>query len=544
MYKPTRNLLEGMESAFQKQMFPWDDYFPRMAQTDFLAGRADVQAVKSFFMRKAPFGGSYALLGGITAALRGIEDVNFRDPWFQKGMRDMGYRPEFLKHLEGHGRLRLQVYSPPEGGLMFPNEPIVTVVGPLPDIRLAEGILTEAINFPSLSLTKWHRLVRVVRPGSVMEFARRRAQNALKATLYSILAGASVSSNADARQYFLIPISGTMGHEWIQGFGDVREAFRVWLEHNPDRPIGLVDTKQCLEHDFPIWLDEVWNHRETIKEANPKFWGWRNDSGDLAYLTIEQYVRFLRHPLGQDPWFRENMRIILTNDLDEYSATEIIQQIRSQAGAAGFDVEDILHRIIWAAGTKPGTADDQPSFGGVAKLMEVDGLSCLKLAFDAEGRPGIKTSIPGFNRSALVRGPDGEIKTVLIYPARRYEALVEGTFFDNMVEEPVWHLVAHHPDVASSFMEFGGPRYELNYTVQPQQALVYDSLRGNGFTEAWDNPTIDSVVDRVWKNVDSLYWSMTRLEKPYPMKVSLTDDLYDLRQKMIAQGVLREDFLK
>lgn len=539
MYQPEKNLLLGIESAFPIQMFPWDDYFPRMAQTDFLSGRANVMAVKSFFMRKAPFGGSYALLGGITAALSGIDNLNFQDPYFQAGMRDMGYKPEFLKYLFDQERLRLQVFAPPEGALMFPNEPIITVVGTLPAIRLAEGVITEAVNFASLSLTKWHRLVRTVRPGGVMEFARRRAQNARKATLYAMLAGGSSSSNSDLRQFFDIPISGTMGHEWIQGFGDIRLAFDTWLEYNPDRPIGLVDTKQCLEYDFPIWLDEVWHHREKIQEANPPIWGWRNDSGDLAYLAIEQYRYFLKNSLGQDPWFNGRMRIFLTNDLDEYSSAEIIQQIRAQAGAAGLDAEDILRRIVWAAGTKPGTCDDQPSFGGVAKLMEVNNLACIKLAFDAEGRPGVKTSIPGFNQSCLVRGPDGEIKTVLIYPARRY-AIIGSSLIDKADRKPVEELVACHPDVASSRLVFSPGKF----TVTSQQSLVYDSLHSGGFTEDWDNPTLDSVRERVWKNVDSLHWSMTRLEKPYPMKVSLTPDLFDLRQRMIMQGVLREDFLK
>ena len=94
----------------------------------------------------------------------------------------------------------------------------------------------------------------------------------------------------------------------------------------------------------------------------------------------------MKHPLASDEWFCDKMRLVLTNDLDEYSAASIIQQIRAQAGEAGFNAEDILRRIIWAAGTKPGTCDDQPSLGGVAKLMEADGQACSKLAFDAEGR--------------------------------------------------------------------------------------------------------------------------------------------------------------
>ena len=539
MYEPTPRLLEGIRRAFPLQLFPWDDYFPRMAESDWRAGRADLPAVKSFFVRQGPFGGSHALLGGITAALRGIVDLRFDDPAFRAGMLDMGYEPAFVDVLASRARLRLRLFAPPEGAVFFPGEPVVTVVGPLADLRLAEGVLTEALNFPSLSLTKWYRLVRTVRPGRVLEFGRRRAQHPLKATLWAMLAGCTSTSHSEMRRFFDVRVSGTMGHEWVQSFGDVAEAFDTWLTHQPGKPIGLVDTKQCLEHDFPAWLRAVSAHADAIKASDAPHWGWRNDSGDLAYLTIEQYVRFLRHPLGRDPWFRDRMVVVLTNELDEYAAKSIIEQIRSQAGAAGFDAEDIIRRIMWAAGTRPSTCEDQPSLGGVAKLMEVGGHACIKLAFDAQGLPGAKTSIPGFNRSALVRDADGEIACLLIYPAERYTIGPDGRLLDRHAgSRPVDPLLARHPDNASLTMEL------TNYVATPQQRLVCDTLDGGpGLTAAFEDPTIEEVARRVQSGVDGLHWSMTRLDKPHPIKVSVTGDLYELRRRMIRAGTLREDKL-
>lgn len=328
-----------------------------------------------------------------------------------------------------------------------------------------------------------------------------------------------------------------MGHEWIQRFGDVRKAFRVWLDYQPYRPMALVDTKQCLKHDFPNWLAAVWHEREAIKNANPPSWGWRNDSGDLAYLTIEQYVSFLKHPLAQDQWFRDKMIIVLTNELDEYASDSIIRQIKTEAGSSGLNAEDIIRRIIWAAGTKMTTCDDQPSLGGVAKLMEVEEAACIKLAFDAEGRPGIKTSIPGFNLSALILDENNEVKTCLIYPARGYEVR-NGKLWDKRKKAALDEIVACHPDNAAATSVI------KKYRAVQKQELVWDSLSGDysrGFTEAWDNPAIDTIPGRIQENVDMLHWSMGRLEKPYPMKMSLTKDLFELRHRMILNGILRED---
>lgn len=81
------------------------------------------------------------------------------------------------------------------------------------------------------------------------------------------------------------------------------------------------------------------------------------------------------------------------------------------------------------------------------------------------------------------------------------------------------------------------------YTAEPRQALVYDSVYRDGFTRYFVDQTIEEVVDRVEREVDSLHWTMTRLSKPHMMKVSLTPELFDLRQRMIRAGALRSDQL-
>ncbi len=529
---PTADLYDGIKRAFPQELFPWDDYFLRMAETDFLAGRADTPAVKSYFVRRAPFGGSYMLLGGITAALRLINELRFNTPEFADGLRRMNYTQKFIDHMtKRKGLFKIKVYAPPEGTPFFPNEPIISIEGPSLELRLADAIIISENNFASLSLTKWNRLVRVARPGGVMEFSRRRAQNQMKASLYGMLAGCVATSNAELGRYLQVPVRGTMGHEWMQSFASVREAFDTWLTHQPHLPVGLVDTVRCMEVDFPEWLDAVYRHRDAIKKANPALWGWRNDSGDLAYLSIEQYDRFFRHRLAGDPWFAERMRIFLTNELDEYAIASIISQISTESRAAGFNAEDLLRRIVWAAGTKPGVCEDEPAIGGVMKLMESDGKPCIKLALDADGRVGIKTSIPGFNLSALVRNKAGEAMGILLYPARRYNVTPEGKLFDSIKNRVVETLQMIHPDNESLTQELS------DYTVTARQKVVFDG----GLTKSWElyAPTIQSVQALVKKATDELPWWISRIEKPHSFPVSVTPDLFKLRQQMIRDNALQ-----
>lgn len=536
-YSPESNLLEIVRKALPLELLPWDQYFATMAETDFLRNQENLPAAKSFFIRKAPFGGSFALAGGITAALRQIHDMRLDSEDFRYAMQDLGHKQKFIDWLSDQGRIRVRVIGPQEGQPFFPNEPIVTVEGPLPIVRIVEGIITESMNFGSLSLSKWSRLVNVVYPGKVLDFSRRRAQNTRKATLYAMLAGCFASSNAEMRRYMDIKIIGTMGHEFIQGEGDPFQAFMGWLAVQPDKPLGLIDTLQTMQIDFPAWLQAVQEYPDAIKAADPPVWGWRNDSGDLAKLPIQQYRGFMAHSLFADPWFRKHLGIVETNEIDEWVAEGILEQIRK---AAPDIAEALTGHLIWAAGTQPGTCFDQPSIGGVMKLMWIKGYPCIKLCFDDKGNPGPKTSIPGWNLSALIVDPqDPENLFVLVFPACRYSIKANGVLFDHKKGQEVIPLQAYHPDNQSERITLKG------YTAFPSQQIIYDSWDPeiDGFTKNWENPDLDSVPRLIRKNLEMLPWAMKRLNKPETMRLYLTPELYDLRQRMIAQGVLRADRL-
>lgn len=90
-YAPSVDILTGIRNTIPLEIAPWDEYFMAMAQTDFLSGRADEFASKSYFIRKAPFGGSYAVLAGLTSFLRVLSDFSFKDPVVQEALKDQGF---------------------------------------------------------------------------------------------------------------------------------------------------------------------------------------------------------------------------------------------------------------------------------------------------------------------------------------------------------------------------------------------------------------------------------------------------------------------
>lgn len=486
-------LYEGLQAMARTSLAPWDDYYARMAQSDFFLSRDKLKASKTSFIRKAPFEGSFAIMGGITEFRRMLDEYRF-SPEVGEILHGQGYREDFIRHLIEKKKVCVTVYALPEGTLMFPGEPAVIIEGDLLDVRLAEGMLLECINYPSLAMTKWRRVVNAAESGSVMEFARRRAQDPYRTSLYAYLAGASVSSNSEMRSWFDIPTVGTMGHEWIQSFGDEFEAFDKWLDCNPSRPVLLVDTVDTLSSGVPNAIKAFIHHKDQIHKSKG-IMGIRLDSGDLAYLAIECYNLLQAANL--------NVKIYMTNDLDEYS----IQAIREQIIDNKADSHEILSKIVWACGTKPGTCWDQPSIGGVAKLTTIEKENLerdvIKLARDNP----IKTSIPGSNRSAALIDKDGFLQGILIHGKN---------------EDPKKIDRFIHQDDASKSTSI-----DEHWSVCSRQSQI-DSL----------TDTLDDVRTRVKSQMAMLHWTQKRINKPHVVKIGLSPKLFEHRQAMINNQIL------
>jgi nicotinate phosphoribosyltransferase len=507
-YKPTNNIVEALETLFPLEICPWDDYYARMAQSDFFLNRHQLQASKTFFIRKAPFKGSFAILGGLTSFLRTISQFTFNKITCE-AMKDQGYSETFIAYLQHLGKIKVNVYAPPEGSLFFPNEPAIIMEGDLVSIRLAEGALLKHVNFPSLIMTKWRRVKNAAAPGKVLEFSRRRAQDDLRASFYAYLGGADITSNSDIRAGVDINVAGTMGHEWIQSFGNEFEAFDKWLEFNPDRPVLLVDTINTLKSGLSNAIKAFKKHWIRIKNAGG-IAGIRNDSGDLAFITIEERIELDRNGLNEALIFQ-------TNDLDEYSIENIKSQIFTYSEKAGINPYQILQKIVWACGTNPGTCSDQPSLGGVAKLTSIEVNSeekaVIKIAYDNP----IKTSIPGNNRSCLI-SDENELLCCLIH---------------NKFEQPIDCLSVFHPDDQTKFMALSQIR---GLTIKVRQQLIYE----------WNKPwqcaeTFSSVRERVEVETNSLHWTCKRLQSPHIIKVSLSEKVFNLRKQLISNSKLIED---
>src|SRR5207237_6779902 len=81
----------------------------------------------------------------------------------------------FLDHLRTMN-VSLDVDAAPEGTVVFPQEPLVRVQGPVIPCMLLETPLLNLINFSPLIATKAARVCLAARGAPVIEFGLRRAQ--------------------------------------------------------------------------------------------------------------------------------------------------------------------------------------------------------------------------------------------------------------------------------------------------------------------------------------------------------------------------------
>lgn len=330
-----------------------DLYELAMAYGFWKQGLKETHGVFHLFFRRPPFHGGFTLACGLAQAVEFLEAFHFSDEdlGFLAGLAGADdkalFEPAFLDHL-GSLRLSCDIDAVPEGTVVFAQEPLVRVRGPILEAQILESALLNQINFQSLIATKAARICLATGGEPVLEFGLRRAQGidgALSAARAAFLGGATATSNVLAGRLFGIPVRGTHAHSWVMSFDTELEAFEAWAEAMPNNVVFLVDTYDTLEgvrHAVEVG--------RRLEARGQKLLGIRLDSGDLAYLSIEA-----RRILDEGGF--PAAQIYASNDLDE----NIISSLKQQGATI----------CVWGVGTKLVTAYDEPALGGVYKLSAI-----------------------------------------------------------------------------------------------------------------------------------------------------------------------------
>jgi len=457
------------------------------------AGLADREAVFHLFFRRNPFGGGYSIACGLEYALDYLASLRFdeEDLAYLAGLTgaDGGrlFPDDFLAALR-ELPLALDVDAVPEGTVVFPNEPLLRVRGPIIPAMLVETPLLNIVNFQTLIATKASRIVHAAQGEPVIDFGLRRAQGidgALTATRAAYAGGCAATSNVLAGRLFGIPVKGTHAHSWVMLFDTEREAFETYAKALPNNCVFLVDTYDTLEGVRNAIEVGRW-----LRDHGHPLLGIRLDSGDLAWFSVE--ARKLLDAAG----FPE-AKILASNDLDE----QTIESLKGQGATIA----------VWGVGTRLVTGHDHPALGGVYKLGAVRGPGepwkyRVKLSEQAA-----KTTTPG------------------ILQVRRFETaagLVADGIFD---ESRGW------PDGPRAIVD------PLDFTRQKkipadarQTDLLVPVLRAG--KPVYESPPLAVIRDRALAEVARLPASLKRFLNPHQYPVGLEPSLHDLKTRLVLEA--------
>jgi len=465
-----------------------DLYELTMMNGYFLNGRADEVAVFDVFFRQNQLI-TYSVAAGLEQVVDYVLNLSFGDEEIgyldSLNLFDKGFL-QYLKDFKFTG----DVYAVPEGTLVFPGEPILTVKAPIMQAQLIETAILNLINHQTLIATKSAKICYAAQGDSVMEFGLRRAQGP-DAGVYgaraAVIGGCSSTSNVLTGKLFGVPVSGTHAHSWVMNFPTELEAFRAYAKTYPDAAMLLVDTYDTLRSGVP---NAITVFKELVEQGYKPV-GIRLDSGDLAYLSKK--ARKMLDEAGF-PY----TKICASGDLDEKSITSLKHQ--------GAKID------LWGVGTKLITSEDMPALGGVYKLAAVieDGKIIPKIKLS---EATVKITNPGFKTVYRIYDEEKMAQADLI-------ALRDEVFDENLP------LTICHPVDRWKKMTFEPGKYTIKEIVK--QVVANGKL-------VEKLPPLKDLCEHC-KNDKATFWDeYKRIDNPHIYKVDLSDKLYELKTDMIGK---------
>ncbi|GFZ31804.1 nicotinate phosphoribosyltransferase [Clostridium zeae] len=450
-------------------------------------GLKDKIAYFDMFFRRVPDGGGYCIMAGVEQLIEYLSNLKFTEEDIDYLRSKQIFAEEFLNYLENF-EFCCDVWAVPEGNPVFPNEPLVTVRGPVIQAQFIETMILLTINHQTLIATKANRICRAAQGRTVMEFGSRRAQGydgAIYGARAAVIGGCASTACTIAEEMFDIPASGTMAHSWVQLYPSEYEAFKAWAEVYPENCTFLVDTYNVLKSGIPNAI-KVFDEILKPKGLRPK--GIRIDSGDITYLTKK--CRKMLDNAGYS-----DCKIVISNSLDEHIINDVISQ------GAKVDSFGVGERLI--------TAKSEPVFGGVYKLVAIEDdskiIPKIKISENEE-----KITNPGFKK---------------IY-----------RIFDKDNDMAIADLIALNDEVINtdSSLEIFDPVYTWkrkklsNFYVKDLMVQVFDKGK-----QVYESPSVLEIKDFASEETEKLWPEVLRFENPHTYYVDLSSNLWSLKQSLL-----------
>ena len=474
-----------------------DFYELTMANGYFVKGYKDTWAVFDMFYRKNPDNGGYVICAGLEQLVEYVQNMRFSDDDIKYLEGKKIFDPGFLEYLRNF-HFTGTIEAVPEGTIVYPNTPLVTVTAPVIEAQLMETMLLLSINFQSLIATKASRICRAAGDNVIMEFGARRAQGpdaAIYGARACYIGGVNATATALADINYGVPAIGTMAHSWIQFFPTEYESFKAYAEVFPDSCTLLIDTYDILNSGLPNAIRVA---HEVLEPAGKRLKGVRIDSGDLAYFSKK-----IRRKLDEEGL--TDCNIVVSNSVDEY----LIDSLNKQG--AKINSYGVGERMI--------TSKSDPVFGGVYKLAAVE---------DTDFKGDKKKFIPRIKISENVEKitNPGKKKLWRIYSKETGYGLADLLALDDEVIDG---------DGVTPFVDETKPWKKMtfkNVIAKPLQVKIFE----NGEL-VYKLPELKEIRDFVKYQLQNTVWQEEqRFANPHVHYLDLTTELYKIKTELLSKG--------
>ena len=510
-------MLKKFDQSITEGILFTDQYQLVMAQLYFKNNLHNKPAIFDHFFRSYPDYGlhkaGYCVNAGLEWFIDWMQNARFGEKEIellrtQKTPTGKNiFHDDFLAWLLKNGNFdSLNIRAIPEGRIVHNNVPLTIVEGPIVMAQILETALLNQINFQTLIATKASRIYEMGRKQMLLEFGARRAQDrgAIAGVRAALIGGASNSSNVGISHILGYPPKGTHAHSMIQlyltmGMSEL-DAFEAFADLYPDDCILLVDTINTLESGIPNAIKVF----KKLKKQGHNPIGIRLDSGDLAYLSIIAAKMLNKAGLP-------DVKIVLSNELDEMNLWQIITQISEEAGKHKIDADSVIKRLIYGVGTRLITSAGDSALGGVFKLVAIkeknEWLPATKISEVQE-----KIVNPGNKNAWRIYDEKGKATADLI------------SVRDEQVDKQS-EITLRHPSDQTKFRVLSKDQISK---IEP----LYKDIVKNGKL-VYGFPSIDEIRKTRESDTEKLDSGVKRLINPHKYHVSLSPKLWKLKQNLI-----------
>ncbi|MGL5972486.1 MAG: nicotinate phosphoribosyltransferase [Oscillospiraceae bacterium] len=447
----------------------------------------DTICIFDVYYRKNPDNGGFCIFAGLEQLVYNIQNLKFTDDDIKYLKNKNLFTENFLDYLKNF-KFSCDIWSIKEGTPIFPNEPIMTIKGPIIEAQLIETITLLSINHQTLVATKANRLVRSANGKKVFEFGTRRAQgydSAILGSRAAYIGGCHGTSCTISGRDFNVPTFGTMAHSWVQMFDSEYEAFHAYASTYPDNCTLLVDTYNTLKSGIPNAI-KVFN--DVLKPLNKRPQCIRIDSGDLAYISKQ--ARQMLDKAGFS-----DVEITVSNSLDEYLIRDIMLQ---GAFVDGFGVGENLI-----------TSSANPVLGVVYKLVAIEKggniIPKIKVSETLE-----KISTPSFKKLYRIKNKETNM-SLADYLCNYDEFVHDLTEIEIFDPNATWRK----KKLTNIYLE------NLHHQIFSNGKLVYKL------------PDIEEIRNYCSNEVATIWDEVKRFEHPHKYYVDLSNKVFNIKKELL-----------